>query len=153
MKPSQMTLSGLERSKWRSLGFQSLISRKGTKLGPMLLLSINRKPYTGSPMTSSLLILSDLERSKSWSPRCSVFACYAYISQQFITTWIWTQKGVCWRGVFSTVPAVFLVDIQFYSEAEVVLVIRTQIWVRFALRPAIVEIQGCYKSENLKCTE
>ncbi len=36
--PSRLTLSDLERSKSRSLRFQSLISRKGAELGPMLLL-------------------------------------------------------------------------------------------------------------------
>ncbi len=34
---------------------------KGAKLGPMLLLTINRKPYMESPMTPSLLTLSDLK--------------------------------------------------------------------------------------------
>ncbi len=58
-----------ERSNSRSIRFQSVISRKGSKLGPMLLLTINRKPYIASPMTPSLLTLSDLERSKSRSLR------------------------------------------------------------------------------------
>ena len=44
-----------------------LISRKGAQIGPVLLLNINRKPYMVSPMTSSLLTLGDLERSKSRS--------------------------------------------------------------------------------------
>ena len=47
-------LSDFERSKERSLIFQSLISHKGAELGPMLLLTINRKPYMTSPMTSSI---------------------------------------------------------------------------------------------------
>ena len=59
---SLWTLGDLERSKSKSLRFQSLISRKGAELGPMLLLTINRKPYMASPMTSSILTLSDLER-------------------------------------------------------------------------------------------
>ena len=63
--PPLLTLSELERSKSRSLIFQSLISRKGVELGPMLLLTINREPYMASIMPSSLLLLSDLERSKS----------------------------------------------------------------------------------------
>ncbi len=33
---------------------RSLISRKGAKLGHILLLNINRKPYKGSPMAPSL---------------------------------------------------------------------------------------------------
>ncbi len=39
----------------------------GAELGPMLLLTINRKPYMGGPMTPSPLTLSALERSKSRS--------------------------------------------------------------------------------------
>ena len=50
-----------------SLGFQSLISRKWPELGPVLLLIINRKTYMASPMTSSILTLSDTESSKSRS--------------------------------------------------------------------------------------
>ena len=62
MTPSLLTSSDLERSKSRSLGFHSLISRKGATLGPILLLTINRKPYMASPLTPSLLTVSDLER-------------------------------------------------------------------------------------------
>ncbi len=65
MTLSILTLSDLERSKSRSLAFQSLISRKGAELGYMLLLTINRKPHMGSPLAFSHLTLSDLERSKS----------------------------------------------------------------------------------------
>ncbi len=61
MALSDLTLSDLERSKSRSLRFQSVISREGAKLGPMLLLTINRKPYMASPMTPSLLTLRDLK--------------------------------------------------------------------------------------------
>ena len=64
MAQSDLTLSDLERSKSRSSRFQSVISRKEAKLGPILLLPINRKAYTGSPMTPSLLALSYIERSK-----------------------------------------------------------------------------------------
>ncbi len=46
-----LTLSDLERSKSRSPTFQSLIFRNGAKLGPMLLLTINRKPYGESNNT------------------------------------------------------------------------------------------------------
>ncbi len=67
MAPSDLTLSDLERSNSRSIRFQSVISRKGAKLGPMLPLTINRKPYMASSMTPSLMTLSDLERSKSRS--------------------------------------------------------------------------------------
>ena len=69
MAPSDLTLSELERSKSRSPRFQSLISRNGTELGPMLLLTMKRKPYIGSPSTPSHLTLSDIERSKSVSMR------------------------------------------------------------------------------------
>ncbi len=61
MAPLHLTLSDLERSKSRSLRFQSLISRKGAQLGPVLLLNINKKPYMGSPMAPSHLTLSDLK--------------------------------------------------------------------------------------------
>ena len=75
MAPPDLTLSDLERSsqchtdltsKSRSPTLQSLISRKGVKLGHMLLLTINRKLYMASPTTSWHLTLSDLERS-TWS--------------------------------------------------------------------------------------
>ncbi len=69
MTSSLLTLSDLERSESRSLGFQSLISRKGVELGPMILLTINRKPYMASLITSSLWTLIDLQRSKSKSLR------------------------------------------------------------------------------------
>ncbi len=59
MPPSDFTLSDLERVNSRSIRFQSVISRKGAKLGPMLLLIINRKPYMASAMTPPLT-LSDL---------------------------------------------------------------------------------------------
>ncbi len=58
---SPWTLGDLERSKSKSLRFQSLISRKGAELDPMLLLTINRKPDMASLMTPSLLALSDLK--------------------------------------------------------------------------------------------
>ncbi len=41
MAPSHLTLSDLERSKPRSLRFQSFISRKVAQLGPMLLINMN----------------------------------------------------------------------------------------------------------------
>ena len=49
MTPWHLTISERERSKSRSLRFQSLISRKGAELGHTLLLTINRIPYIGSP--------------------------------------------------------------------------------------------------------
>ncbi len=49
--------------KVRSLRFRSFVSCKGAELGHMLLLSLNRKAYMGSPMTLSHLTLNDLERS------------------------------------------------------------------------------------------
>ena len=48
--------------KSRSLRSQSLISRKGATLGPILLLTINRKPNMASILPPSLLTLSDLEK-------------------------------------------------------------------------------------------
>ncbi len=112
MIPSLLTLSGFERSKSRSLGFQGLISRKGAELGPILLLTINRKPYMASLLTPSLLTLSDLERSKSRSLRFSVvgylYAIDIFASSIITTIWL-SQKCVCWRAGFSAVPAVFLV--------------------------------------------
>ncbi len=45
MTPSLLTLSDLERSTSRSLRYESLTSRKGAEFGPMLVLTINRKPY------------------------------------------------------------------------------------------------------------
>ena len=62
LTPSHLTLSDIERSKSRSLRFQSLISCKGAELGHRLLLNINRKAYMGSPMTLSHFTLSDIER-------------------------------------------------------------------------------------------
>ncbi len=59
MTPSHLTLSDLERSRSWSLGFQSLISRNAAKLGLMLLLTINKKPYMGSPITPSHLTYSE----------------------------------------------------------------------------------------------
>ncbi len=56
-----LTSSDLERSKSRAVESQSLISRKGANLDPMLLFTINRKPCMVSPMIPSHLTLSDLE--------------------------------------------------------------------------------------------
>ena len=42
---------------------------KAAELGPMLLLNTNRKSYMGSLMALSHFALSDLERSKSRSPK------------------------------------------------------------------------------------
>ncbi len=58
-------LSDLERSMSRSFRFSKLISYKGTELGHMLLLNINRKPYMGSPMTLSHLTLRGQYRGRS----------------------------------------------------------------------------------------
>ncbi len=70
MAPAHLALSDLELSNSRSPRFGSVISRKGTlKLGRMLLLNINRKPYTVSPMVSSHSPVSDLEKSNSRSMR------------------------------------------------------------------------------------
>ena len=56
---SHLTLSDLERSNSKSLGFQSLISCKGAELGHMLLLNINRKAYMGSPASPYVTISND----------------------------------------------------------------------------------------------
>ncbi len=47
---SHLTLGDLERSKSKSLRFQSLISCKGAELGRMLPLNINRKAFIESPL-------------------------------------------------------------------------------------------------------
>ncbi len=47
MAPSHLTLSDLERSKSRSFRFRSFISCKRVELGPILVLTINRKSYMG----------------------------------------------------------------------------------------------------------
>ncbi len=57
MTLSDMTLSDLERSMSMSLRFQSIISFRVAELGQMLLLSINKKPYTGSTVVLLQLIL------------------------------------------------------------------------------------------------
>ena len=62
-----LTLSDLVRSNSRSLRFWRLIFRKRAKLGHMLGLSINRKPFMESPTALSHSTLSDLQRSKSRS--------------------------------------------------------------------------------------
>ena len=57
MALAHLALSDLERSP----DFEALYHR-GTQLGPMLLLNINRKPYVSSRMELSNLTLGDLER-------------------------------------------------------------------------------------------
>ena len=49
--PLDLTLSDLERSKSRSLRFQSYISKRSQVRPYMLLLTINKKPYMVSSMT------------------------------------------------------------------------------------------------------
>ncbi len=48
MVPLDLTLSDLERLNSRSSRFQGLISREGASIGPMLILTINRKRYMWS---------------------------------------------------------------------------------------------------------
>ncbi len=55
----------LERSLSRSLGFQRLISRKGTELGHVLLLDANGKSHMESPIAPSNFTLGNLVRSQS----------------------------------------------------------------------------------------
>ena len=63
MAQSDLIFRELEKSS--TFRYQSLIYRKSTELGYMLGLSINEKPYIGSPMTPLHLTLTDLESSKS----------------------------------------------------------------------------------------
>ncbi len=77
MAQSGFSLNVFERSKSKSLRFQSLICHKGAGLGHILILNINRKPYMESSMAPSDLTLqgqshghlpsSDPPRPKSWS--------------------------------------------------------------------------------------
>ncbi len=62
-----LTLSGLERSKSLRF-FPAIISHKGTELGHMLLLDINRKSYVGSLNVLFDMTKSDLERLGSMLP-------------------------------------------------------------------------------------
>ncbi len=116
MTPSLLTLSDLERSKSRSLRFQSPISHKGVKLGPMLVLTINRKPYMASPMALSNLTLTDLQRSKSRSLRFSIvgylYGIDIFASSNITTIWK-SQKGVCWRAGFPLSQRSFLLSLNF----------------------------------------
>ena len=52
MTLSHMTLSDIERSSSRSLRFRSVTSRKGAELDNMLLLFIDGKGHTDSPMAA-----------------------------------------------------------------------------------------------------
>ena len=52
-----MTLNDHERLMSRSLRFLAFISQEGAELGYMLLLSVNKKPYTRSPMASLTLVI------------------------------------------------------------------------------------------------
>ncbi len=76
-----------------------------------------------SPMTSSVLTLSDLERSNSRSLRFRVVRELYGIdifAHSNIANLIWmSQKGVCWLAGFSAVPAVLLI----YSAILVVSII------------------------------
>ncbi len=65
MAPLDLTLSDIEMSNSRSLGFWSLVFRKGAYLGPMLVLIINKKPYMESPMVPSHLILKGQSQGHS----------------------------------------------------------------------------------------
>ncbi len=61
MTPSPLTLSGLERSKSKSLRFRSLICYKGAELGHMLPFNTNREAYMGSPLVQLHATLVNLE--------------------------------------------------------------------------------------------
>ena len=76
---SHLTLSDLERSKSRSLGFQSFISRTGGHLSHMLQLNINRKLYMGSPTALLDFTLSDLAWSNS---RSLIFQLVLYFQME-----------------------------------------------------------------------
>ena len=131
MAPAHLTLSALERPKSRSSTFESLISRKGAELGPILLLNnVSHKPYVSqksslvrphviitinrklcmehveSTMTPQHLALGDLQSGFEWWEICMVYN----ICQQFFTTLIWvSQKRAYWQAWLSAVPTVFLV--------------------------------------------
>ncbi len=117
MTLSLLTFSHLERSKSRSLRFQSLISRKGAELGPMLLLTINRQHYMASLMLSPLLTLSDLERAKSRSLRFQTLISHkgAHLGPMLLLTYnrkpyMASQKpSSLWTLTYLTLPYVTLV--------------------------------------------
>ncbi len=70
MALSNLKLGDPKRSNLRSLRLQGLISLKGAKIDPMVLLNINdvnRKPYMGSRLTPSHLTLNDFGRSRLFS--------------------------------------------------------------------------------------
>ncbi len=101
---SLLTLIDLERSKSMSVRFQSLISHKGDELGPLLLLTINRKPYMASPMALSNLTLTDIKRSKSRSLRFSaveyLYGIDIFASSNISTIWNVTKRCLLVGGVF-----------------------------------------------------
>ncbi len=101
-----LTLDDLERSKSRSLRFESLISRKGGVLGHMLLLTINNKLYKWGTMPPSYLTLSDLVRS--WGHSQGIYVTHIYLL--VIVIWI-SHKTICGQAGYSTDPAVFLIFI------------------------------------------
>ena len=83
MTLSFLTLADLERSKLRSLGYQSLISRKRAELGPVLPLTINGKPYMASQMTPSHWTLSDLPLKGQSECHSGFKALYLVIKQSW----------------------------------------------------------------------
>ncbi len=93
-------LSDLERSKSRSLGFQSLISHNGAKLGHMLILNIIANHISGSPMTPSHFDLVWQGRSEiEWQEICidlqwqEICTVYIYLPAIITcTTLIWTSE-------------------------------------------------------------
>ncbi len=112
-----MTLKGQSQGHSDFKGW--LISCKGAELGPVLLLTINTKPYMASLITSSLWTLSDLERSKSRSFRVSV-TVYLYCIHVDLPAGYYhenlnvTNESLLAAG-FSAVPAVFLVNLGDHS--------------------------------------
>ncbi len=67
MAPSHLTFGDHKRSSPCYTDFKA--SRKGVQLDPMfILLTGNRKPYMGRPMTAAHLTLSDLERPSHCHP-------------------------------------------------------------------------------------
>ena len=106
MAPSLMTLSDLKRSKSRSLRLQSLISHRGAELDHMLLLTVNRKPYTGVQwyhIWPRVTLWGQVKVTYILSGRIAV--CFTYICQYCITSVIYMpQKGFMQAGGISCCP-------------------------------------------------
>ena len=162
MAPSLLTFSDLERSKSRSLRFQTLISRKGAELGPMLLLTINRKPYMASPsifkikgrQKSEMHSMTQIElhatfNSQKYSiyiltPEAQILVCFARISSFWDTTCTRSAK----IGNAPNDPKLNLNTLQSkVLYVHYILIPEVQILVSFALWLTISEI--CTRSAKI----